>query len=92
MIHLNKILFTSGTTGIPNACELTYNNFKHNTKLWNNIINFSKEDIYLNHMPLYHVSGLCIFFRALYYNFSMVLEKYNLKNYNDLIYINKITR
>ena len=85
------ILFTSGTTGIPKACELTYNNFKHNTKLWNNIINFSEEDIYLNHMPLYHVSGLCIFFRALYYNFTMVIEKYNLKNYNDLIHKKNIT-
>ena len=38
-------------------------------------------DIYLNHMPLTHVSGICIFYRALYLDFMMVVNSFDSKNY-----------
>ena len=44
---------------------------------WNKILQFNDDDIFLNHMPIIHVSGLCIFFRALYYNFKMILDEFN---------------
>ena len=81
------VLFTSGSTGLPKACELTYNNIYESAMMWNNILNFKSDDIYLNHMPLSHVSGLCIFYRALYFNFIMVID-----NFNPTIYIKTIKK
>lgn len=75
------VLFTSGSSGLPKACEVTYKNLYESARMWNEIIDFQENDIYLNHMPLTHVSGLCIFFRALYYNFEMILDDFNIRNY-----------
>lgn len=85
------VLFTSGTTGPPKACEITYENFYESSLMWNKIIQFNKKDIYLNHMPLNHVSGLCVFYRALYLNFIMVLENFNAQDYYKTIIKYKIT-
>ena len=85
------VLFTSGSTGKPKACKLTYNNFYQSAKQWNKIIQFSKKDIYLNHMPITHVSGLCIFFRALYYNFKMLICNFNANHYVQNIKKEQVT-
>ena len=85
------VMFTSGTTGTPKACELTYNNIHQSAIMWNNIINFKSNDIYLNHMPLSHVSGLSIFYRALYSNFSMVIDDFDAIKYLNIIKTYKIT-
>ncbi len=75
------VLFTSGSSGSPKPCELTYNNFYESSKMWNEIIEFKSSDVYLNHMPLTHVSGMCIVFRGLYYNFEVILDNFSIKNY-----------
>ena len=75
------VLFTSGTTDIPKPCELTYRNFCESSNAWNKAIHFNENNIYLNHMPLNHVSGLCIFFRSLHLNFSMLLDDFNTNQY-----------
>ena len=75
------VLFTSGTTNIPKPCELTYRNFCESSNAWNKAIHFNENNIYLNHMPLNHVSGLCIFFRSLHLNFSMLLDDFNTNQY-----------
>ena len=75
------VVFTSGSTGKQKPCEITYSNFYESAKMWDGIIKFKNTDIYLNHMPLSHVSGLCIFFRALYCNFEMILDDFNVENY-----------
>ena len=81
-VHNTQIvLFTSGSTGKQKPCEITYSNFYESAKMWDEIIKFKNTDIYLNHMPLSHVSGLCIFFRALYCNFEMILDDFNIENY-----------
>ena len=85
------VIFTSGTTGLPKACELTYDNIYQSAMMWNNVINFNQEDIYLNHMPLSHVSGICVFYRSLYCNFKMVLDDFNAQNYINIIKQYKIT-
>jgi len=68
------VMFTSGSSGVPKPCELTYSNFYESAKMWDKILGFHHSDVYLNHMPLTHVSGMCIFFRSLYYNFEMILD------------------
>ena len=81
-IHNTQVVvFTSGSTGKQKPCEITYSNFYESAKMWDEIIKFKNTDIYLNHMPLSHVSGLCIFFRALYCNFEMILDDFSVENY-----------
>ena len=75
------VMFTSGSSGNPKPCELTYGNFNESSKIWDEIIQFNHNDVYLNHMPLTHVSGMCIFFRALYSNFEIILDDFNINNY-----------
>jgi len=75
------VMFTSGSLGNPKPCELTYGNFYESSRIWDKIISFNHDDVYLNHMPLTHVSGMCIFFRSLYYNFEMILDDFNINNY-----------
>jgi len=85
------VMFTSGTSGRPKACELTYRNIYESAFMWDQIIHFDSNDIYLNHMPLTHVSGICIFYRALYLDFMMVVDNFDLKNYIDNIKQYEIT-
>jgi len=85
------VMFTSGTTGRPKACELTYHNIYESACMWDKIINFDSNDIYLNHMSLTHVSGICVFYRALYLDFMMVVDNFDLKNYIENIKEYKIT-
>ena len=83
------ILFTSGSSGVPKPCEITYENFYESAKMWDKIISFDDSDVYLNHMPLSHVGGLSIFFRSLYYNFEMILDDFS--NENIVRYSKSIT-
>ena len=84
------VVFTSGTTGFPKPCRLTYNNLYENALMWDKVIQFDMNDIYLNHMPITHVSGLCIFFRALYNNFKMIVKDFNAEHYVPCIKNNRI--
>ena len=77
------VVFSSGTTGSPKGAELTFNNFYQNSIIWNNNFKFKEEDIYLNLLPLNHVGGLCIMFRALYNNFAVKIEDYSLNFLNS---------
>ena len=85
------VIFTSGSTGNPKAVELTFNNIFTSTKKWNEEIHFNKNDVYLNMLSIDHIGGLSIFFRALYYNFTMVLSSFSNKNFYKLVDKEKIT-
>ena len=85
------VIFTSGSTGNPKAVELTFNNIFTSTKKWNEEIHFNNNDVYLNMLSIDHIGGLSIFFRALYYNFTMVLSSFSNENFHKLIYKKKIT-
>ena len=80
------VVFSSGTTGNPKGAELTFNNFYQSSIIWNNKFNFDEDDIYLNILPLNHVSGLCIMFRALYNNFAVRIEDYSIGFLNQFEY------
>jgi len=75
------VMFTSGSSGAPKPCELTYGNFYESAKMWDKILGFQDKDVYLNHMPLTHVSGMCVFFRSLYYSFEMILDYFTIDTY-----------
>jgi O-succinylbenzoic acid--CoA ligase len=68
------ILFTSGSTAAPKAALLTLGNFYFNALGSNQNLNFRPNDRWLLSLPLYHVSGLGILFRALLSGGSIVLN------------------
>ena len=67
------IILTSGTTGIPKAVQLTYDNFEVSCSNWNNFLQFEPTDQFLCCLPLHHIGGLVVLIRALLYGFSVSL-------------------
>ncbi|HLF17697.1 MAG TPA: o-succinylbenzoate--CoA ligase [Candidatus Omnitrophota bacterium] len=59
------IMFTSGTTSTPKAALHAFGNYYYNAKGANEHIPFRKNDRWLLTLPLYHVGGINILFRAL---------------------------
>lgn len=79
-----SILFTSGTTGFSKAVCLKRENFFHSAKSWNDRINFSPQDKYIMLLPMHHISGLSILYRAIYYNFKInIIDNYKEINGTD---------
>ncbi len=65
-LHESEIvLFTSGTNTVPKAVVLTFQNFIENALGSNKNIPFGPGDHWLVNLPLYHVGGISVFFRAL---------------------------
>ncbi len=82
-----SILFTSGTSGYPQAVCLTKENFKMSSKAWHNELKFINNDNYILCLPPHHISGLSIIYRAIYYRFKVQI----LESYRDINLINKGT-
>tara|TARA_B110000116_G_scaffold163533_1_gene141420 strand:+ start:345 stop:1586 length:1242 start_codon:yes stop_codon:yes gene_type:complete len=83
--NIQVVIFTSGSTGVPKPCQLSFDNLYQSSLLWNDVMKFNRSDVYLNHMPILHVSGLCIYFRAMYNNFTMVLSDFDTINYSEYL-------
>ena len=82
------IMFTSGSEGPPMPVELSFDNIFYSAKSWNEILNFSMDEVYLNILPTSHISGLSIFFRSIYFNFTVYYFKYSnnrILNYLQLV-------
>ena len=75
------ILFTSGSTGFPKAVSLDLRNFYHSGIGWDEKIQFNNSDSYLLCLPIYHISGISILYRAIYYKFNIQI----IDSYRDLI-------
>ena len=74
------LLLTSGTSGKPKIVPISIQNILSSCNAWNEIINFSQNDIYYNCLPLHHIGGIAIIFRALFFGFKIVLaDKFNSK-------------
>jgi O-succinylbenzoic acid--CoA ligase len=90
------VVFTSGTESNPKAVELTFNNIYSSVLQWSGVLEFKKNDIYINILPLYHISGLSIFFRCLYFDMHHIIEKYVKKNFlinkQDISYISIVPK
>jgi O-succinylbenzoic acid--CoA ligase len=59
------VVLTSGSSGAPKGALLSYGNLYHNAVGANEIIPYGPDDRWLLSLPLWHVSGLSIIFRAL---------------------------
>ena len=76
-INFESILFTSGTSGEPKAACLTKKNFLMSAKAWDYELNFKKEDKYILCLPVYHIAGLSVIYRAIYYKFQIqIIDSY----------------
>lgn len=72
--RLQAIVFTSGTTGFPKGAMLTFGNH-----FWSALgsafrLGIQPDDRWLVCLPLYHVGGLAILFRACLYGTSVVIQ------------------
>ncbi|MBT3251978.1 MAG: o-succinylbenzoate--CoA ligase [Candidatus Marinimicrobia bacterium] len=81
------ILFTSGSTGLPKAVQLTAVNFISSARSWHQEVQFTEHDNYLLCLPVSHVGGLNIIIRALLYGFNISIAiDFNINKVNQLIY------
>ncbi len=72
--HIQAIVFTSGTTGFPKGVMLTFGNH-----FWSALgsafrLGTLPDDRWLVCLPLYHVGGLAVLFRACLYGTAVVLQ------------------
>ena len=88
-INFESVLFTSGTSGHPKAVCLSRENFLMSSKAWDNELKFKNKDCYILCLPIYHIAGLSIIYRAIYYRFKIkITDSYrdiNLGNNGTLI-------
>ena len=62
-IQLNDtavILFSSGSEGDPKGIEISHKNLLTNIKQVSELLNFHKEDVILNSLPIFHSFGLTV--------------------------------
>jgi o-succinylbenzoate---CoA ligase len=86
------ILFTSGSTGLPKAVQLTSVNFISSARSWHQEVQFTEHDNYLLCLPVAHVGGLNIIVRALLYGFNISIAiDFNTNNVSQLIHHREIS-
>ncbi|HBO39031.1 MAG TPA: acyl-[ACP]--phospholipid O-acyltransferase [Pasteurellaceae bacterium] len=54
------ILFSSGSEGDPKGIELSHKNLLTNIKQVSELLNFQKDDVILNSLPIFHSFGLTV--------------------------------
>jgi o-succinylbenzoate---CoA ligase len=67
------IIFTSGSTGLPKAALLTIGNHYYNAQGSNENIRLKPGNRWLLTLPLYHVGGVAVLFRALLAGATVVI-------------------
>ena len=86
------ILFTSGSTGTPKAVQLTERNLIESATAWHEQLQFTRNDIYLNCLPMHHIGGISIFIRSFIYGFSSYqLNGFNIDAISNIIESKHIT-
>ncbi|MEW6287251.1 MAG: o-succinylbenzoate--CoA ligase [Chloroflexota bacterium] len=68
------IFFTSGTSGFPKGAMLTFDNHHASALASAKRLGVDLRDRWLLTMPLYHIGGMSIVFRAALYGFAVVLH------------------
>ncbi len=71
------ILFTSGTTGTPKAVQLSERNIIESASNWHDQLEFHPSDNYLHCLPIHHIGGISIFFRAMIYGFKVTTVSFD---------------
>jgi O-succinylbenzoic acid--CoA ligase len=68
------IFFTSGTSGFPKGAKLTFDNHHASALASAQRLGIDSHDRWLLTMPLYHIGGMSIVFRAALQGFTVVLH------------------
>lgn len=69
-----SIMFTSGTTGVQKAVPQTYGNHEASAALCKETFTYSSHSVWLDTLPLFHISGLSILLRAVMDHCTVVLH------------------
>jgi fatty-acyl-CoA synthase len=79
------IVFTGGTTGLPKGALITYKHVAFNTL--STIRDILPGDVYINHLPLFHVGGLYVYAIPLFILGGRVIQmkRWDLDELIDLI-------
>ncbi|HVA81108.1 MAG TPA: o-succinylbenzoate--CoA ligase [Candidatus Binataceae bacterium] len=72
---VHTIIFTSGTTGVPKGAMLTNRNHLASAIASRNNLGTGDRDLWLNFLPLYHVSGLSIILRSVIDGIPVTLHR-----------------
>lgn len=67
------IIFTSGSTSIPKAVQLTFDNLIKSALTGNQLINHQLDDKWLASLPFYHIGGFSILTRSLIFKVPLIL-------------------
>ncbi|RPI01090.1 MAG: o-succinylbenzoate--CoA ligase [Calditrichaeota bacterium] len=84
------VIFTSGSSGVANACVHTFANHLYSAAGSSANIHLGHGDRWLLALPLYHVSGLAILFRAMFSGAAVTLQGQS-ETLAETIAANKIT-
>jgi o-succinylbenzoate---CoA ligase len=68
------ILFTSGTTGMPKGAVLTHGNFAASAWASRAVLRTGPGDRWLACLPMFHVGGLALLFRAAFDRFDLEMH------------------
>ncbi len=74
MSRLQGYVFTSGSFGPAKAIPITFGQFYWSTVTSAYRLGYSHADCWLHCLPLYHIGGLTLLFRAVLMGFSLVLQ------------------
>ncbi len=69
------IVYTSGTSGRAKGVLLTFGNHYWNAVGWAQRIGLAEHDTWLLAMPLYHIGGLAILWRAVLFGATVVIQE-----------------
>lgn len=73
--QVQAIVFTSGSSGVPKGVTLTFGNHFFNALGSAARLGIMPHDVWLSCLPLYHVGGLSVIFRAALYGFTVALHE-----------------
>lgn len=69
-----SIMFTSGTTGVQKAVPQTYGNHEASAGMCKETFTYTSASVWLDTLPLFHISGLSILLRAVMNQCTVVLH------------------
>ncbi len=73
--ELHTIIYSSGTTGRPKGVQLTYRNHFFNAQASYQNLPAGPHDCWLAVLPLFHVGGLAIILRGLFYVMPVLVQE-----------------
>ncbi len=91
--QVQSIVFTSGSTGTPKGVQLSLANHFWSATASAFRLGVDTEDSWLSCLPLYHVSGMAVVFRACLYGTAVVLQRrFQLEEFQRCLRENRVTQ